>query len=632
EMEYLSIINNCNHSYRLNKINPNDFNKIPGSPIAYWLSEKMFKCFAEGKALNIIADLKTGLSTTDNDRFLRFWYETRIVDIAFNLNSRKEATTSNKRWFPYIKGGINRKWYGNKDFVVNWHKDGAEIRDNVKGASGGRIVSIGYYFKESLTWSYLSIDKFAMRYNPTGSIFDSIGTSCFLKDEKDKWYILGLLNTKLVFEILEVLAPTMAFNPGSVGKIPIIKRKEHYTVTNNLVNKNLVISKTDWDSFETSWDFKLHPLADFSKYMNNYYDSLVELGILADRAPIYVANLENAYEQYKEFTKKQFDQLKANEEELNRIFIDIYGLEDELTPEVSDKDITISKVFDSREEIYGDIEGNNYILTREDVIKSFISYAVACMFGRYSLDEEGLIYAGGNWDDKFRLINDKWELKSQAGWKKSSIDIAEHNVIPITEGAYFTDDILTRLIDIVRACFGEDRLEDNLDYIADSLGQRANETPRQAIRRYFLRDFYKDHVRTYKKRPIYWLFDSGKENGFKALIYMHRYNPHTIARLRVDYLHNLQRAYEAELKHLDTLVASDLSSREKNAAKRQRETISKRIMESRQYDEVIAYMANKQLAIDLDDGVKVNYAKFQKIEIPSSAGKQSIKRDLLAKL
>ena len=281
---------------------------------------------------------------------------------------------------------------------------------------------------------------------------------------------------------------------------------------------------------------------------------------------------------------------------------------------MEDEDVTISKA------------------DRERDIKSFISYAVGCMFGRYSMDREGLIYAGGEFGEKFRLNNGTWELNEDDRWIQSSIHIAADNIIPIADGDYFEDDILERFTEFVRVSFGKETLEENLNYIAETLGLRASETPRQAIRRYFLRDFYKDHVRTYKKRPIYWLFDSGRENGFKALIYMHRYDPYTVARVRTDYLHKLQKKYEAEMNHLDILIDSNVSSREKAAARKRKENIRKQLQECRAYDQAIAHVANQRVELDLDDGVKVNYAKFLGVEIPQGEGKKPLTADLLAKI
>ena len=324
------------------------------------------------------------------------------------------------------------------------------------------------------------------------------------------------------------------------------------------------------------------------------------------------------------FAEKQFNQLKSNEEELNGIFIEIYGLQDELTPEVEDKDITIRKA------------------NKERDIKSFISYAVGCMFGRYSIDAEGLIYAGGDFKDKWKNENGQWKvrkiIKDEEGiliedtWVDAAFVPDMDNVLPITDEEYFEDDIVSRFIEFLKVTFGGDILEENLDYIADAIGRKPSETSRQAIRRYFLRDFYKDHVQVYKKRPIYWLFDSGKQDGFKALIYMHRYDEFTVARVRTDYLHKLQKSYESEIKRLDIIIDSDVSQREKTNARKKKERILRQMEECMQYDQVIAHVANQRIKIDLDDGVKVNYAKFQGIEIPQGEGRKPLKADLLAKI
>jgi hypothetical protein len=424
-------------------------------------------------------------------------------------------------------------------------------------------------------------------------------------------YILALLNSVVMSSYLKFLNPTMHVKVNDVKNLPIIidDKKINYIEEKEL--QNIKISQIDWDSFEKSLNFLKHPVILYKGETKN---------------------IKEAFNRWKDFANDQFTKLKSNEEELNRIFIEIYGLQDELTPDVDDKDVTITRIYDSKEEIPDSMKGNNYVLTREDVIKSFISYAVGCMFGRYSLDEEGLIYAGGDFDDKFRLRDGQWEIKTKEGWKKSRVNIVEHNVIPIVDGDYFEDGILERFVDFVKVSFGEETLEENLDYIAETLGRKANETSRQAIRRYFLKDFYKDHVRTYKKRPIYWLFDSGRQDGFKALIYMHRYDPSTVARVRTDYLHSLQKKYEAEVSHLDILIDSDISEREKAAARKKKETILKQIEECRLYDEAIAHVANQRIEIDLDDGVKVNYAKFQEVEIPQGKGRKPLKADLLVKI
>ncbi len=594
-------------------IKKESFREVPGWPIAYWLSPNFFKAF-EHTLLKDVYETKKGMFTGDNAYFLKFWFEVCHEKIGIDF-------------LFYNKGGGYRRWFGNSDMVVRWHEKGYEIK-NFKGSGN---INETYFFKSCLTWNLVSTAPFCGRIIDDGFVMGDAGPICLAYDD-EKYYCLAYMNTTVCNFFMNVLNPTMNYPPGFVGNLPFIFDESKKAKVSNLSIKNINISRTDWDSFETSWDFKVHPLANFPAYMDNYYDSLVESGVLVDRENFYIPNLEEEYEHYKEFTNNQFAKLKANEEELNRIFIEIYGLEDELTSEVSDKDITITRIFDTEDEIYDDIKGNRYILTKKDVIKSFISYAVGCIFGRYSLDEEGLIYAGGDFDNRFRMFNEEWEIKTKEGWKQSRVNIAEHNVIPIADGDYFEDDILERFVEFVNVSFGEETLEENLDYIAETLGQRANETSRQAIRRYFLRDFYKDHVRIYKKRPIYWLFDSGRQNGFKALIYMHRYNSFTVARVRTDYLHSLQKKYEAEINHLDILIDSDISNREKAVARKNKETILKQIQECRLYDEAIAHVANQRIGIDLDDGVKVNYAKFQGVQIPQGEGRKPLKADLLAKI
>lgn len=476
---------------------------------------------------------------------------------------------------------------------MNWENDGFEIR-NFKDASGkvrSRPQNTNYYFREAITWSLITSGGFSIRYRKMGSIHDVAGMSAFSNNRNKLMYILGLMSTKIANYVFKILNPTINLQVGDFNNFPVLFIDSKPII--DIVKKSIDIAKQDWDSFEISWGFQKHPLLTHKKEADT---------------------IEEAFNNWSIFTENQFNQLKTYEEELNRIFIKIYGLQDELTPEVADEDITISKA------------------DRERDIKSFISYAVGCMFGRYSLDEEGLIFAGGDFDDKFRLRDGQWEIKTKEGWKKSRVNIVEHNVISIVDGDYFEDGILERFVDFVRVSFGEDTLEENLDYIAETLGRKANETSRQAIRRYFLKDFYKDHVKTYKKRPIYWLFDSGRQDGFKALIYMHRYDASTVARVRTDYLHSLQKKYEAEINHLDILIDSDISQREKAAARKKKETILKQIEECRLYDEAIAHMANQRIEIDLDDGVKVNYAKFQGVEIPQGKGRKPLKADLLAKI
>jgi type II restriction/modification system DNA methylase subunit YeeA len=589
----IDAISDCNSNFRY-YVTMGEFLKIVGCPISYWVNDGIKTIFSRGKLLSGIMPVKKGMDTGNNKEFLRFWYEINKDKLGINLKEGIETLRFNKKWVPYNKGGGYRKWYGLNEYVINWENDGFELKN-----SKANIRSKHLYFKNGITWSSLSTTKISSRISNYGAIFDSAGSSMFPKKENFNYY-LAFMNMKVTEYILNIINPTLNYGAGTIGKLPIlfIESEEYKRKINYITNECINISQKDWDSFETSWDFKQHPLLNYSAIKKDFDSN----------------KIQTAFNRWEDFTREQFNQLKFNEEELNRIFIDIYGLQDELTPEVDDKDITIRKA------------------DRERDIKSFISYAVGCMFGRYSLDEEGLIYAGGEFKDKWRIENGELRIRTQEGWKDSSFDVTMYNVLIIADDDYFEDDIVNRFVEFIKVTFGEKTLEENLDYIAETLGKKTNETSRQTIRRYFLKDFYKDHVKTYNKRPIYWLFDSGKENGFKALIYMHRYDSSTVARVRTDYLHKIQKKYEAEVKRLDMLIESDISAREKAAAMKKKEKINKQILECLAYDQVISHVANQKIEIDLDDGVKVNYAKFQSVEIPQGEGKKPLKANLLAKI
>ncbi|HZJ83885.1 MAG TPA: BREX-1 system adenine-specific DNA-methyltransferase PglX, partial [Clostridia bacterium] len=504
----------CGYYY---KTNQNNFEKIPRMPVAYWASKNLINVFSRSSLLKKIGDTRQGMATSDNRRFLRLWHEVHETGIGFDCVDAEDSVETGKMWFPYNKGGYYRKWFGNIDFVINYENDGYEVKQyatKLYRTATRTIKSISEYFKSCISWSKVSGGDIAFRYYPHGFIFDVAGCCIFFDNKKYKNYVFAFSNSKVNKAILKILSPTLNYEAGDVASLPMIYSERELGGINLLVENNITISQTDWDSFETSWDFITHPFLDRSKQ---------------GQAP---STIESAYENWKGFANVNFARLKENEEELNRIFIEIYGLEDELTPEVSDKDITIAKIFDSKEEIYDDIKGNRYVLTKEDVIKSFISYGVGCIFGRYSVDVDGLAYAGGEWDDK----------------KYKSFKPTSDNVILITDEDYYTEDITSKFIEFVKASFGADNLEENLGFIANALGGRGHS--RDVIRNYFLKDFYKDHVRTYKKRPIYWLYNSGRQDGFKALIYMHRYNQDTTGKVRVDYLHELQRVYERNIENL----------------------------------------------------------------------------------
>ena len=565
------------------------FARIPGESVAYWLSSAFMKLF-EGTKVSDLGETREGLSPADNDRFLRLWPEV-------------ESEKWNKKWFPYTKGGNYRKWYGNNDYMVNWENDGLEIKNNIDKATG-RIRSHNYNgeyaLKEGFTWTAISTSVTSFRYVEGGFLFDSAGSMGFAYSRENLKYIIANLNSKIAEEAFRFISPTIKFMPGQVASIPCNVDYGKRDDVTSIADELIAFSKSDWDSFETSWDFKKHPL------LRN------------------VSTISEAFAQWQAECDDRFNQLKANEEELNRIFIDIYGLQDELTTEVEDKDVTVRKADLQRD------------------IKSLLSYAVGCMFGRYSLDKPGLIFAGGNFDSVY------WKYKGQAALDENDspieggyagISLAEYhypkfhdtddwetatwlsyepdvdNVIPITDEEYLDDDIVSRLCTWLKAVYGADTLEANLDYIAKALGNKGT-TSREVIRNYFLNDFFKDHCQTYSvtgsgKRPIYWLFDSGKQNGFKALVYLHRYTPDTIGNLRIDYLHKMQRVYESEINRMQDMMDHSENAREVAAASKRKDKLAKQLKECREYDEKISHLALSRIELDLDDGVKVNYRKLQ---------------------
>ena len=536
---------------RFAQVSANNFFKIPGSPIAYWVSDKFVDAFAN-KTIGDVAKPRPGLSTGCNDLFIRQWYEIKLERINFCATSIEDALKSKKKWFPYNKGGEFRKWYGNNDYVVNWENDGFLIRHfkNEKGKVRSRPQNTQFYFRECLSWSLITSGMASFRYKNPGFIFDISGMSCF--SDKNVKYLLALCNSSVAMAVLAVLAPTMNFQAGNIANIPVVESKEQKQNVEKIVQENIAISKIDWDAFETSWDFSHSPLLR------------------------QVPTIAEAFCQWQTECDDRFNQLKANEEELNRIFIDIYGLQNELTPEIEDKYVTVRKADLGRD------------------IRSFISYAVGCMFGRYSLDVDGLAYAGGEWDTS----------------KYRSFAADRDNIIPISDDEYFEDDIVGRFVEFIKTVYGADTLDENLKFIADALGGKGQ--PKEVIRNYFINDFYKDHCKMYKKRPIYWLFDSGKKNGFKCLIYMHRYQPDTIARIRTDYVHEQQARYRTAIADLENRMAG-ASTSERVKLNKQLKKLNDQASEIHTYEEKIHHLADQMIAINLDDGVKVNYAKFQDV-------------------
>ena len=580
-LKYLYAVKNNDCNYRFN-IHQSNFKKIPGSPIGYWLSSRVYSTFDEELKIHNIGETKTGMGTSDNARFVRLWFEVSNTKVYYNCKGLLEAKQSGMKWFPYNKGGEFRRWYGNFNYLVNWENDGKEIKEfaaSLYKSYTRTIKNINYYFIPCLAWSDISSSYFSMRKVPAGFIFDGVSPSLYSKTHED--YLLAFLNSKVAQLYLDLLAPTIHYNSGSVSNIPLIIKEDADRIKNlALINSNL--SKEDWNSVENSWDFKVHPLIKWSKDLwdvtaigatiHKYYGKHISVN----------SPLELCYLLWQGECNERFNKLKSNEEELNKLFIDIYGLQNELDPYIEDKDVTVKKAD----------------LTRD--IKSFISYAVGCMFGRYSLDTEGLVYAGGEWDNS----------------KYSSFIPDSDNIIPICDDEYFTDDIVGRFVEFIKVVYGEDTLEENLKFIASALGGKG--TPREVLRNYFLNDFFKDHCNTYQvtgsgKRPIYWLFDSGKKNGFKALIYIHRYTPDLIARMRTQYIHEQQSRYRNQIEMLEKQVEGDVSTSERVKLQKQLKKFKEQDEELRVYEEKIHHWADKMEPMDLDDGVKANYAKFQEL-------------------
>lgn len=568
------------NQYRVGQIS---FSKIPGVPVAYWISPEVLKLFDE-RTVGSIADAKSGMTTTDNTRFLRLWEEVNCQKIGFGYGNIADTQDMKYKWFPFCKGGDFRRWAGNESFVVNWFNNGEEIRVAAEGATGGRLVNIDCALRECLVWTKISSANISLRMKKQGIFFSDAAPGVFANRET-LYYLLALLNTKYANEIIKLINPTLNFVPGAVSSVPVKKDEKNKGKIIEIAEGNVQLSEQDWDSFETSWDFKKHPL------LQN------------------VSTISEAFNQWQAECDDRFNQLKTNEEELNRIFIDIYGLQDELTPEVEDKDVTVRKADLQRD------------------IKSLLSYAVGCMFGRYSTYKDGLLFAGEPYS--LQSFVDKMNERPgtisaeelERAYRNEGIVVDEmffpdaDNVIPITDEEYLDDDIVSRLCAWLKAVYGADTLEANLDYIAKALGNKGS-TSREIIRNYFLNDFFKDHCQTYSvtgsgKRPIYWLFDSGKQNGFKALVYLHRYTPDTIGNLRIDYLHKMQRVYESEINRMQDMMDHSENAREVAAASKRKDKLAKQLKECREYDEKISHLALSRIELDLDDGVKVNYRKLQ---------------------
>ncbi len=584
------------------------FRNIKGIPHVYWAGNGILKAFTQGKLLGDCYRTLAGSSTGDNTRFLKLWSEVEQKKIGFDISEDYDGYMF--KWIPCFKGGGYRKWYGHLNYIINWEQNGMEIKywvthnpnDPKTTSWSRRLFNTDLFFHKGIYWSKITTGDFSARYMPEGFIMES--ASCGISPDEDNILsILAFLNSNVVETVLQMLNPTINIQVGDVMSLPVLDFSRRKEIIDKIANNCISLSKDDWDSSERSWNFQQHPLVhkSFKFSLEN---------ILTEQY------IEASYMEWTRICNSRFNKLKANEEELNRIFIEIYGLQDELTPEVADRDVTVRKADLQRD------------------IKSLLSYAVGCMFGRYSLDEPGLILAGQPFSERFvyasvpvtgtgvtgdsasfAYMEGDCYLRVDEGVKRCTFAPSKDNVILITDEEYLENDIVRLFCAWLKKVYGADTLEQNLDFIAKALGNKGNSS-REIIRNYFLNNFFKDHCSTYSvtgsgKRPIYWMYDSGKQNGFKALIYLHRYDTDTTGRVRVNYLHRMEKIYENEISRMEETIQNSKNNREVATATKRKEKLQKQLKECREYDEKIAHLALARIEIDLDDGVKVNYRKVQ---------------------
>lgn len=535
------------------------FKRIKGFPFGYWLKEKEIVAFEKGIPLEKIGDPKSGIMTGNNDEFLRFWYEVDNSKIGYGMTEFKDINRFKKKWFPYHKGGEFRKWYGNIEYVVNMENEGYDIKFSGKNTNH-RLRDSSLYFREGLTWSDVNSSFFGVRYSPSGYLFDMKGSMIFIDGEYNIKVLTGILCSKIIGELIKVLNPTISFQVNDIKRIPVLDlEKDVQKHIENLVDENIDISKNEWNSYETSWDFKVHPLIKINKQFN-------------------IRKIWEAVEVSINSMRDIINKVKLNEEEINRVLIKMYGLDEAIDQYVDRDNITL------RERTI-DIE-----------VKTILSYFIGCLFGRYSLDEEGFIFVGGNFDiSKYnRFMPD------------------EDNIIPIlnTETKYFEDDVMGRFEEFLKVTFGDEYLMENIDFIAKALEKKPSESSREAIRRYFANEFFNEHCKMYKKRPIYWLFTSGKNKAFNCLVYMHRIDKNLLSKMRIDYVQPLQNKLEVEQKDLMDTLNSDATIKDKKDAKKKLGIVEKQIDELKVFHEKLRHMADKQIQIDLDDGVIYNHGLF----------------------
>lgn len=572
------------HFYRASAA---DFMKVPGGPVAYWMKKNIRNAFQSGTLLKNISPVAVGLQTGDNDRFLRLWHEVSGDKIGLNMKTAKAAQESCKKWFPYNKGGEFRKWYGNNDYVVNWENNGYEIRNftNNSGKLRSRPQNIDYYFKPAITWSFISSAYFGVRYSDAGAVFDVAGSSAFPISEDISW-MTGFLCSKQAFEFMKTMNPTLNFQVGNVSSLPLLMDKisEIKQPATQLASELISIHRNDWDSYETSWSF-----------------SKPKLGISGQQQ----SNLANDFKLLREKEVRITIKTKELEEENNRIFIDAYGLEDELTPNVPLNEITLT--CNPHYRYRGDLtEQEREDRLQSDTIAELISYAIGCMMGRYSLDRDGLVYANEN-NDGFA------ELVAEGAYKSFAAD--GDGILALTAEEWFEEDIANRFSEFLAQIWGEDSLQQNIDFVAQSLclyalKARSGETAMEVIRRYLSTQFFKDHMSMYKRRPIYWLFSSGRHKAFECLVYLHRYNESTLARMRTEYVIPHTARLSAYATRLAARIEAADSTAERNRLNREQKKIHDQQAELAAFDEQLRHAADQRIQLDLDDGVKVNYGKF----------------------
>ena len=571
-----------------------DFEKIPGSPIAYWVSDKVREIFEKNQKLGDVGKTRQGIATGKNEKFLRLWQEVNIKEIGFQYENTESIWKDKKKYVIYNKGGEVRKWYGNQDNLIKFDEKNYNLLKN----SGNKLPSKEYYFKESISWSKVSSTNFSMRFYQKGFIFADAGMSYFSKENLK--YILGISNSKLINKFLTILSPTLNFEAGHLALIPLIYNDNKKII--ELIEENISISKEEWDSRETSWDFEKLSLVDGK-------------------------DLRTAFENYCSHWRDNFVQLHKNEEELNRLFIEIYELQDEMDEKVSFDDITIlkkeakiveidnskAKEFSSESEKYLYDRGVSLEFNKDELVKQFLSYAIGCIMGRYSTNKPGLIMA--NSDDVLELSSNKFSVKDTDGDIRQEVETEflpdEFGILPITAEKDFSNDIVERVKEFVKIFYGEESLKDNLNFIAEALGNKDNRNPEEILRAYFITAFYKDHLQRYQNRPIYWLMNSGKKNAFSCLFYMHRYEPLTVARVRADYLIHYQEMLENKRKFIERqLYAEDITAKEKKNVEKELKDLDVLLKELREYANEVKHIAEQKIALDLDDGVNVNYERL----------------------